>query len=203
MVSARVPLDVDLEDKLLYGLTPTRLAYLVIGLLAAFSIWSTHWAPLPVRAACAIVVGAVAVTGPDHETNTSHPVPRDLDDMRGADIEFAAAVRRSSTAHSTTTRLVIAEKYAARIQAALTEIGISTNPVAPIANFAFGRELASRVQHVGGFSRSWYIDRLPGTEIEPGWLFMLCPPGLAASPPWHAVPLPAAWIVHYLQRPPV
>ncbi len=62
MVSARVPLDVDLEDKLLYGLTPTRLAYLVIGLLAAFSIWSTHWAPLPVRAACAIVVGAVAVT---------------------------------------------------------------------------------------------------------------------------------------------
>jgi len=62
VVSARVPLDVDLEDKLLYGLTPTRLAYLVIGLLAAFSIWSTHWAPLPVRAACAIVVGAVAVT---------------------------------------------------------------------------------------------------------------------------------------------
>jgi len=140
------------------------------------------------------------VPGPDHETNTSHPVPRDLDDMRGADIEFAVAVRRSSTAHSTTTRLVIAEKYAARIQAALTEIGISTNPVAPIANFAFGRELASRFQHVGGFSRSWYIERLPGTEIEPGWLFMLCPPGLAVSLAWHAVPLPAAWIVHYLQR---
>src|SRR5256712_14199646 len=94
----------------------------------------------------------------------------------------------------------MAQKYAASIQAALTEIGISTNPVAPIANFAFGRELASRFQHVGGLSRSWYIDRLPGTEIEPGWLFMLCPPGLAASPPWHAVPLPAAWIVHYLQR---
>src|SRR5438046_9832541 len=51
------------------------------------------------------------VPGPDHKTNTSHPVPRDLDDMRGADIEFAAAVRRSSTAHSTTTRLAIAEKY--------------------------------------------------------------------------------------------
>jgi hypothetical protein len=65
-VSARVPLDVDLEDKLLYGLTPTRLAYLVIGLLAAFSLWSTHWAPTPVRAGCAVaiaVVGASAAWG--------------------------------------------------------------------------------------------------------------------------------------------
>jgi len=61
-VSARVPLDVDLEDKLLYGLTPTRLAYLVVGLLAAFSIWSTHWASVPVRATCAIAIGAVGVT---------------------------------------------------------------------------------------------------------------------------------------------
>ncbi len=59
-VSARVPLDVDLEDKLLYGLTPTRLAYLVIGLLAAFSIWSTHWAPVPVRAGCAIALAVIA-----------------------------------------------------------------------------------------------------------------------------------------------
>ena len=58
-MSARVPLDVDLEDKLLYGLTPTRLAYLVIGLLAAFSIWSTQWAPSPLRAGCAVVVAAV------------------------------------------------------------------------------------------------------------------------------------------------
>ena len=65
-VSARVPLDVDLEDKLLYGLTPTRLAYLVVGLLAAFSVWSTQWAPSPVRAACAAVIaglGALAAWG--------------------------------------------------------------------------------------------------------------------------------------------
>jgi len=62
VVSARVPLDVDLEDKLLYGLTPTRLAYLVVGLLGAFSIWSAHWAPVPVRATSAIVIGALGVT---------------------------------------------------------------------------------------------------------------------------------------------
>ena len=36
---AKAPLDVDLEDKLLYGLTPMRLAYLVVGLVAGFGLW--------------------------------------------------------------------------------------------------------------------------------------------------------------------
>jgi hypothetical protein len=53
---ARVPLDVDLEDRLLYGLTPTRLAYVVISLLGAFALWSSDWAPAPVRGSAALVV---------------------------------------------------------------------------------------------------------------------------------------------------
>ncbi|HET9780585.1 MAG TPA: hypothetical protein VFR33_02310 [Candidatus Dormibacteraeota bacterium] len=56
---ARIPLDVDLEDKLIYGLTPIRLTYFVIGLLAAFATWSQHWAPPPVRAPAALLIGAV------------------------------------------------------------------------------------------------------------------------------------------------
>ncbi len=56
---ARIPLDVDLEDKLLYGLTPTRLAYLVVGLLAAFAVWSAHWAPSTVRAPAAAVIACI------------------------------------------------------------------------------------------------------------------------------------------------
>jgi hypothetical protein len=63
---ARAPLDVDLEDKLLYGLTPMRLAYLVIGLVAGFGLWSSQWAPSPVRAfVCvfAIAAGAIAAWG--------------------------------------------------------------------------------------------------------------------------------------------
>jgi hypothetical protein len=56
---ARAPLDVDLEDKLLYGLTPTRLAYLVLALLAAFALWSSPWAPSPARAASCLLVAAV------------------------------------------------------------------------------------------------------------------------------------------------
>ena len=63
---ARIPLDVDIEDKLLYGLTPTRLAYLVVALLAGFSVWTSHWAPPPVRATVAITIalaGVVAAWG--------------------------------------------------------------------------------------------------------------------------------------------
>lgn len=56
---ARAPLDVDLEDKLLYGLTPTRLAYLVLALLATFALWSSPWAPSPVRAVPCMLVAAV------------------------------------------------------------------------------------------------------------------------------------------------
>lgn len=59
---ARAPLDVDLEDKLLYGLTPMRLSYLVVGMVAGFALWSSPWAPAPVRLfACSIVVGAGAI----------------------------------------------------------------------------------------------------------------------------------------------
>jgi ABC-type nickel/cobalt efflux system permease component RcnA len=55
---ATVPLDVDLEDKLLYGLTATRLVYLLVALLSGFALWSAHWADQPVRAvACLLVIG--------------------------------------------------------------------------------------------------------------------------------------------------
>jgi hypothetical protein len=61
-MSARVPLDVDLEDRLLYGLTPTHLAYIVVALLVGFAVWSSHWAPSPVRAFASFsVIGAGAV----------------------------------------------------------------------------------------------------------------------------------------------
>lgn len=60
-MSARAPLDVDLEDKLLYGLTPTRFAYVVVGLLIGFALWSSHWAPAVVRGfAAGVEVGIAA-----------------------------------------------------------------------------------------------------------------------------------------------
>ena len=63
---AKAPLDVDLEDKLVYGLTPVRLAYLVVALLAGFSVWTSQWAPASIRGAAAmlvVVIGAAAAWG--------------------------------------------------------------------------------------------------------------------------------------------
>ena len=39
---ARVPLDVDLEDRIVYGLTPIRLAYVVVAGLCAPQLGRGH-----------------------------------------------------------------------------------------------------------------------------------------------------------------
>src|SRR2546430_9440316 len=46
---ASVPHDVDLEDHLIYGLTPLRFGYLVVAVLGVMSIWGLHQVPLPAR----------------------------------------------------------------------------------------------------------------------------------------------------------
>jgi hypothetical protein len=63
-VLARVPLDVDLEDKLVYGLTPIRLAYAAVAMVSAFAVWSAAWAPSLMRGslAVAVIVGGVTVS---------------------------------------------------------------------------------------------------------------------------------------------
>jgi hypothetical protein len=57
---ARVPQDVDLDDKLVYGLTPGRFGYLVIAGLAAVMIWNLAALPLLVRAFGCLLLGGVA-----------------------------------------------------------------------------------------------------------------------------------------------
>lgn len=61
---ARVPLDVDLEDRIAYGLTPVRLAYIVLAGLAALVVWESRIGPGAVRAPLAMVALATgAVLG--------------------------------------------------------------------------------------------------------------------------------------------
>jgi len=65
-VRAKVPLDVDLEDRLVYGLTPIRLAYVVLAGLGGLAIWSAHRVPSAARGAMAVLVisaGAVLAWG--------------------------------------------------------------------------------------------------------------------------------------------
>ena len=138
--------------------------------------------------------------GPDEDSPLATPTPSRFEDMRGADMCFAEQIRRFRSSHSVTTSLITTVEHAARLKAGLTEMGIRFQTAEPSSETAFGREFATRFSDVRGFSRSWYVERLPGTELDPGWLFHLLPPGLAVSLAWHASPLPAAWIVHYLQR---
>jgi KaiC/GvpD/RAD55 family RecA-like ATPase len=138
--------------------------------------------------------------GPDADLEPLCALPSDPAEMRGADLAFAHAISRSASAHRVTTSLVTARSHANRLQATLTDMGIAHTTTDEAPPTLFGREAANRFLHAGGVSRTWYVERLPGTHLDPGWLFRLLPPGLAITLAWHATPLPAAWIVAYLQR---
>jgi hypothetical protein len=58
-MNARVPQDVDLEDQLIYGLSPLRFAYLVAAALAALAIWRGLPAPAALRAVPSVLLAAV------------------------------------------------------------------------------------------------------------------------------------------------
>lgn len=60
-MNVRIPQDVDLEDKLVFGLSPTRFGYLVIAALASLSLWRLEPLPPELRAAaCALVLATGA-----------------------------------------------------------------------------------------------------------------------------------------------
>ena len=128
------------------------------------------------------------------------PVPADFDGMHSADQWFAAQVASSSTAHRRSVSMVTAGRQVSRLESALREMGITFHTSAAPGQPAFGSERANHFLHSGGWSRTWYLQRLPGSDLEAGWLLGLIPPGLQVSLTWHASPLPVAWIVEYLQR---
>ncbi len=60
-MNARVPQDVDLEDRLIYGLSPIRFGYLVIAVLGALSLWRLEALPPWLRAGPCLAVLAAGV----------------------------------------------------------------------------------------------------------------------------------------------
>lgn len=57
---ARVPQDVDLEDKLVYGLSPLRFGYLVIAALGILSLWRLEAVPAGLRLPPCLLIAVVA-----------------------------------------------------------------------------------------------------------------------------------------------
>jgi hypothetical protein len=127
-------------------------------------------------------------------------LPTDYADMLNADLRFVDHLMQAKSAHRRRVSLVVAPAQAARLEAALRELGVTHSRQAAPNSPAFGREQAAHLLHSAGWSRTWYVERLPGGELEAGWLFRLIPPGLKVTLAWHAAPLPVAWIVGYLQR---
>jgi hypothetical protein len=63
-VPARIPLDVDLEDRVIYGLSPQRLGYAALAVLAAMAAWHAlpGWAG-PLVAVLTALLGAALAWG--------------------------------------------------------------------------------------------------------------------------------------------
>ena len=138
---------------------------------------------------------------PGSGTEISSPVtPLDFDDMRAADMSFVSHISHSPSAHRFVTSLITPASNFKRLEPALREIGVRFELLPPATEAGVGKELAHRYLSSLGHSRTWYVERLPGTELEAGWLYRLLPPGLRLRLSWHATPLPVAWIVDYLQR---
>jgi hypothetical protein len=138
--------------------------------------------------------------GSGDEPFAAEPRPRDFDEMRNADLSFVERMARSSSAHRRLTSLVVVKARGARLEAALREMGVGVSVSTQPTQAVFGEELPHHLAIPDGWSRSWYVERMPGMELEAGWLFRLIPPGLRIRLAWHADPLPVAWVVDYLQR---
>ena len=144
-----------------------------------------------------VVISTDPGTQPD--TAEAHPVPRDFDEMRSADVWFADRIGNLETTSRRSVTFATNRLHSARLESALRDIGVRTSQAAG-ADEIYGLEQPDHLQHQRGWSRTWYVERLPGTELEAGWLHRLIPSGLRVRLAWHAVPLPTAWIVDYLQR---
>jgi hypothetical protein len=139
---------------------------------------------------------------PGGDPDPAHTARRtmDLNHTRSADVGFADELAHSNSANRVRVEFVTAPTQASRLETALREMGIDFTSREADEGPVFGTEQAAHFLHAGGWSRTWHVDRLPGGELEAGWLHRLIPRGLNVSLSWHATPLPVAWTVEYLQR---
>ena len=129
-----------------------------------------------------------------------HPAPSDFDEMEPADRWYVDQVSNLKSAGRRSVRLVCPTPASGRLAQALQDMGVVARRLATHRCEIVGRQRSNLFEARDEFTRTWCLDRLPGTELEAGWLYRLLPAGLHATLSWHAVQLPTGWIVDYLQR---
>ena len=118
-----------------------------------------------------------AIPGPG-TVSPNQPSPTDFDDMRGADMSFVDNIACSPSAHRYETALVTSETHATRLEPALKELAVPFDISSSHPEPCFGKELADRYLHSGGYSRT-SKSRLSTTTVEscPGGRPVSCAPG--------------------------
>lgn len=122
---------------------------------------------------------------------------------RRLDLDFAAALETSPSAQTRSVHLITAPSGLEAVRRSLAAMGVGAGEPLhwqPAPELAFGLETPTAVRDGEGWHRTWFVDRFPGGELEPGWLLRLVPAEVRVRLSWHAERLPTAWVVDYLQR---
>jgi hypothetical protein len=124
-----------------------------------------------------------------------------FESRRHLDLEFARRLRQAGSTQRRDVYLVTTPAAARGLKQALLAMGLpDVHPQRDLVRQYQGCEAPGWWWDDAGLHHTWYVDRFPGGELEPGWLLQLLPPGLDLSLSWHAERLPSAWVVEYMQR---
>jgi hypothetical protein len=123
------------------------------------------------------------------------------DERRSGDLEFGRWLGSQPEAQEREVELLIDARARDRARALLSELGIALTDELPVEPLdVFGEELPDALTDHAGWHRTWFLERFPGLEVEPGWLLDLIPAGLDIDLSYHVSPVPTEWMVHFLQR---
>jgi len=119
---------------------------------------------------------------------------------RELDLEYVAELDSSPDSLRRSLSMVTAPPAEAALRRALADVGAACWKE-PRPDLGAPETEVVQHLHVGRrLHRTWYLQRFPGLELEPGWLYRLAPPRAEVTVAVHLVPLPTSWIVDHLQR---
>lgn len=131
------------------------------------------------------------------------PPVRDHAGWRALDLDFERQLAGSADAQRRAVYLVVPPAQVPGLRRSLVAMSVPDVEAMrwePDPALAFGEETAQSLHDGDGWHRTFFVDRFPGAELEPGWLLQLVPADLRVTVGWHAERLPTSWVVDYLQR---